>query len=215
MTSAAAARKRRRARFRRTALPTLRLTVNPTRTILAVSSSGRAGAAGRTRSPGARRLAWRMKPGVTHFNRAAATFRNSDRVLSRPTLGVIAALRGQALAALRAASIQDPAAADRRLAGSEPVAALADQHTRLESALHDNCSGEWIGWICKGVYGAAPGLSTTARRRAGGGLGYGRPALENGSHPFHGLVTGVAYGGIQYKTGSGRHRPRGQAGWRP
>src|SRR5258708_15420177 len=101
MTCAAAARKRRRARFLTTAPPTFLLTVKPTR--IGVAAPGSLGAA------------CRIKPGVTHFRRAAATLRKSARRCSRPTAGpdtVIASSR-QALAALGAPVRQHLAATDR------------------------------------------------------------------------------------------------------
>src|SRR3546814_11520493 len=63
-----------------TAVPTLRVTVNPTRTSGSPASAGALAAC-------------RTKPGVTHLRRAPATFRNWGRVLSRPTVGIMTARR--------------------------------------------------------------------------------------------------------------------------
>ncbi len=156
----ATARSLRRARLRLVALPTFRLTVKPTRT--SSSSIGfRAvafpvpGAPVTAAAGGGRRRAWSIRPGVTHFAPAAATLRKSGRVLRRPMIGIIAGLRGQALATLGTAPGEDSAPAHRCLAGPESVATLTDQHTGLKSALHCMNSIVRMDRICRGCIRAA------------------------------------------------------------
>jgi len=84
MTCSTTARRRRRARLRATALPTLRLTVKPTRT---ACSARRAGL------PAPWRRTWRIKPGATHLRRVPATWRNSERRFRRAISGTTTAFR--------------------------------------------------------------------------------------------------------------------------
>ena len=85
MISATTARKRRRARLRATAMPTLRLAVKPTRTQSPISSPAvrgrRAASAEGATETGSRRKTWRMRPGATHLRPTPATLRNSARRL--------------------------------------------------------------------------------------------------------------------------------------
>src|SRR5216683_5072083 len=85
MIAATTARKRRRARLRATAMPTLRLAVKPTRTQSPISSPAvrerRAASAEGATETGSRRKTWRMRPGATHLRPAPATLRNSARRL--------------------------------------------------------------------------------------------------------------------------------------
>src|SRR5260370_29464512 len=121
----ATSRSRRRTRLRATALPTLRLTVKPTR-IAGRLSSGGAGAS------------WSTKPGMAQ-RRPAWTRRKSRRFGRRPgRAGVkLGQLGRQALAARAAAIGDDLAATDCRHAGPEAVPPLADQLARLIRAFHD------------------------------------------------------------------------------
>src|SRR5579884_35095 len=163
-TSAATARSRRLARLRTTALPTLRLAVNPTRTRSPWSDSFGCGAA------------CRISPGVTALPRAAATRRKSARVfsLARPRVTIAAPRPPQpaaarpppsgreALAALGAPRRQHPTAADRRHSGAKAMAALADELAGLVSALHGANSDDGLRGRAEGaVYGSATGESTT------------------------------------------------------
>ena len=70
-------------------------------------------------------------------------------------IGIIAGLRGQALASLGTAPGEDSAPAHRCLAGPESVATLADQHTGLKSALHGMNSIVRMDRICRGCIRAA------------------------------------------------------------
>src|SRR5690606_24211837 len=136
MTSATAARSRRRARLRATAFPTFRLAVKPTRRP--------------TRSPGPvlsrsafgwfrssfAFAAWRIRPGAAHLRRAAATRRKSGRRFSRPT-AAMGRLDAEALATFGTPPGQDPLAADGCHARPKAMTTLADEHAVLKRALHD------------------------------------------------------------------------------
>ena len=132
--------RRRRARLRSTAMPTLRLAVKPTRAAVA--------------SAAACRSACRMRPGVTDFRRLSATRRNSARRFSR-AMPAMAPRRpfmsgGEPLAPLAAAPRQNAAPPDRGHAGAEAVASLADDFARLIGALHGTGSGQ----TSQGIAGA-------------------------------------------------------------
>src|SRR6266851_881118 len=123
----ATSRSRRRTRLRATALPTLRLTVNPTRTAGRLSSAG-AGAA------------WSTKPGMAQ-RRPPWTRRKSRRFGRRPRRAVANLARPpkssrKPLAARPATAGDDLAAADRCHPGPEAVPALAHQLARLIGAFH-------------------------------------------------------------------------------
>src|SRR5262249_30446266 len=126
----AISRRRRRTRLRTTALPTLRLTVKPTRMAGCSTPSG-----ARSAGTGA---AWSTNPGMAQ-RRPAWARRKTRPFRRRP--GRAAAKRGrlgrQALAARAAAIGDDLAATHRRHAGPEAVPPLADQLARLISAFHD------------------------------------------------------------------------------
>ncbi len=70
-------------------------------------------------------------------------------------IGIIAGLRGQALASLGTAPGEDSAPAHRCFAGPESVATLTDQHTGLKSALHCINSINRMDRICRGCIRAA------------------------------------------------------------
>jgi hypothetical protein len=125
MTSRAAARKRRLARLRATALPTFLLQVNPTR-IVCAEESGSCGPAG---------AACNIKPGAAHLRREAATRRNSARRFSRPTAFPMGS-GGQALAALTATIGDHAAAADGGHTGAEAMTTGTNQLAGLIGTLH-------------------------------------------------------------------------------
>lgn len=125
MTRSAAARRRRRALLRATALPTLRLTVKPTRNTGSFAEE----------QPSTSR-ACKTTPGAAHFRPALATRRNSERRFRRAIPGDTACSGGQALAALGAAPGQNSAAANGRHAGTESVPALANELAWLKGAFH-------------------------------------------------------------------------------
>jgi hypothetical protein len=171
-TAAAAARSRRFARLRATALPTLRLAVNPTRS--APSQSPGCGAA------------CRIRPGRTARTWPAATRRKSPRVFSlgrRVVISVPAAVPGrrenprfavppgrsmrrlgrQALAAFRAARGQHPTPAGSGHSRTEAMPTLANKLAGLVSALHGtNSDGNCLISAERAVYGSGPAKSTTA-----------------------------------------------------
>src|SRR5258707_4814173 len=127
MTSRATSRKRRRTRLRATALPTLRLTVNPTRI------------AGRPRSAGMG-AACSTKPGMAQ-RRPAWTRRKSRRFGRRPRRAAVnltrpSKLSREPLAARPATAGDDLAATHRCHPGAEAVPALAHQLARLIGAFH-------------------------------------------------------------------------------
>jgi len=135
MTASAAAFRRRRARLRATALPTLRLTVKPTRrfslSVIAGSVVEAGELAGACASCG---RACRIRPGAAHLRPWLATMRNSRRRLRRSRTPI--ALGGETLAALLAAIGKHRAATDGRHARAEAVPTLADEDAGLVSALH-------------------------------------------------------------------------------
>src|SRR5260370_5661826 len=123
----ATSRSRRRTRLRATALPTLRLTVKPTRTAGRLSSAG-AGAA------------WSTKPGMAQ-RRPAWTRRKSRRFGRRPRRAAVnltrpSKLSREPLAARPATAGDDLAATHRCHPGAEAVPALAHQLARLIGAFH-------------------------------------------------------------------------------
>src|SRR5580704_9602153 len=128
----ATSRRRRRTRLRSTALPTLRLTVKPTRTARRSIPAGPKSA-----GTGA---AWSTNPGMAQ-RRPAWTRRKSRRLGRRP--GRAGAkekaekLGRQALAARSATAGDDLAATHRCHAGPEAVPPLADQLAGLIRAFHD------------------------------------------------------------------------------
>src|SRR3954471_16223000 len=123
----AISRSRRRTRLRATALPTLRLTVKPTRTI----GWGRSAGAG---------AAWRTKPGMAQ-RRPGWTRRKYRRFGRRPgragATDFTSGLGRQALAARAAAVGDDLAAADGCHPRPEAMPTLANQLARLVGAFHD------------------------------------------------------------------------------
>ena len=126
--SAANARKRRFARLRCTALPTLRLTVNPTRK----KPSARAGfpSAGWL-------LTCRIKPGAAHFLRVDATRRKSGRRFKRKSwCDIDPALSGQALAAFGATGCDDATTAYGCHTATKAMAAFANDVARLVCTFH-------------------------------------------------------------------------------
>ncbi len=107
-----------------------------------------------------------MRPGATRFRRAAATRRNSGRVFSRRIAGLMAS-GGQPLAPLGAATRDHPPTADRGHAGPEAVAALADKHAGLISALHGRYSVNYLAFNCAACISGATGAVNAARRALG------------------------------------------------
>src|SRR5487761_1051797 len=155
MTRSAAARRRRRARLRATAMPTFLLAVNPTRGTTAPAQGA----------------ACRIRPGATCLRRLAATARNSARRFRRTILVIgcasTAATLGsgrKTLATLGATARQNAAPADRRRARAKAVATLADKFARLISALHGSHSGEASRKIDGAVYGSGWPKSTPQPR---------------------------------------------------
>lgn len=128
MTSPAAARSRRRARFRATALPTFLLTVKPSRRLCCTCSSPSSASEAHGRI-------CKTRPGVVNRRLAPATRRNSARRFRRPTAAGMRSGR-QALATLGAAVGHDAAAADGRHAGPEAVAPFAHEFARLIGPFH-------------------------------------------------------------------------------
>jgi hypothetical protein len=156
ITSLTAALRRRRARFRATALPTFLLAVNPIRGC-GPKASGGAAAACRTR------------PGATAFRRPRATLRNSGRLVRRPSGAVAvlcmgvpscdaldAACSGAELGpSTGAARSEDPATSHGCHAGSEAVPALTHQDARLIGPFHGRYSVDRVlsrQSECGGVY---------------------------------------------------------------
>src|SRR3546814_2064662 len=127
-----------------TAVPTLRVTGNPTRTSGSPASAGALAAC-------------RTKPGVTHLRRAPATFRNWGRVLSRPTVGIMTARRKGACGPWRAdgqerdARQRFPCVRGTRGGACEPAHWADRCASRLNSNIRLNIE-------LTGLYKGGPGL---------------------------------------------------------
>lgn len=141
--SRAASRSRRRVRLRTTALPTFFVTVKPSRT--GASSS--------------RNMACKTRPGDGAFRPLDATLKNSARrVRCGERAPCAATCLGRKLLPALGAAVGDHLAATHRLhAGTETVAALADEFRRLIRTLHEqgapNGLCEALGPVGGGVIG--------------------------------------------------------------
>ncbi len=84
--------------------------------------------------------ACKTKPGAAQRRPRPAARRNSARRVSRASVDIPRLLGAEPLAPLGATASQNPLTAGGRLAAAEPMAPLADQHTGLIGALHDENS---------------------------------------------------------------------------
>ncbi len=188
MIRSAAARRRRRARLRATALPTLRLTVKPTRI-----------AGSFPEIPPSASRACRTKPGAAHFRRDLATRRNSERRFRRATPGDTACSGGEALAALGAPPGQNPAAANGRHTSTESVPALADKLAWLKGAFHAPAPAKFSTAVIRSCPHEVNGSG--GRRRDG--RGGGKITIPSSVQGGHAMVTGCEDAALLWCGGAG------------